>query len=103
MSLLNPPPYESTGITTKLRTAAHWLLGPEPPGRPGHLWPRWIFLRALGLIFFSAFYSLLFQIEGLIGPQGILPANEYLQYLSQHLGFARYWSAPTLLWFGSGS
>ena len=33
---------------------------------------RWIFLRALALIYFSAFYSLLFQIKGLIGPQGIL-------------------------------
>ena len=39
---------------------------------------RWIFLRALALIYFSAFYSLLFQIKGLIGPQGILPASNYL-------------------------
>ena len=42
------------------------------------LWPRWIWLRALGLIFLSAFYSLAFQITGLIGPRGILPAGEYL-------------------------
>ena len=33
---------------------------------------RWIFLRALAGIYFSAFYSLLFQIKGLIGPHGIL-------------------------------
>jgi hypothetical protein len=39
------------------------------------LWPRWIWLRALGLIFLSAFYSLAFQIDGLIGPRGILPAG----------------------------
>jgi hypothetical protein len=29
---------------------------------------RWIFLRALGAIYFSAFFSLVFQIRGLIGP-----------------------------------
>src|SRR5437879_6511617 len=28
----------------------------------GYLWPRWLFLRALGLVFLSAFYSLAFQI-----------------------------------------
>ena len=36
--------------------------------------PRWIFLRALAGIYFSAFLALFFQIRGLIGPQGILPA-----------------------------
>ena len=41
---------------------------------PGYLWARWLFLRALGLIFLSAFYSLLFQIHGLIGARGVLPA-----------------------------
>ena len=28
--------------------------------------PRWIFFRALAAIYFSAFYSLLFQIKGLL-------------------------------------
>ena len=53
----------------------------------GHLWPRWIFLRALGLIYFSAFYSLLFQIKGLIGPDGILPAVDYLQAVARRRAF----------------
>ena len=44
-------------------------------GDSQRLVPRWIFLRALGLIYFSAFYSLVFQIRGLIGPNGILPAS----------------------------
>src|SRR5712664_1555367 len=43
-----------------------------------YLWPRWLFLRALGLIFFSAFYALAFQMHGLIGERGILPAGLYL-------------------------
>ena len=41
-------------------------------GPRGQMIPRWIFLRALALIYFSAFYSLLFQIKGLIGPEGNL-------------------------------
>jgi Lipase maturation factor len=86
-----------------VKALGRWLFGPEPRGPAGHLWARWIFLRAMGLIFFSAFYSLLFQIEGLIGPQGILPAQEYLKLLSTHMGLERYWYAPTLLWFGSGA
>lgn len=83
-----------------LQGVVNWLLGPEPitQKRPGHLWPRWIFLRALGLIYFSAFYSLVFQIKGLIGPNGILPAADYLQAVSGALHLQSYWSVPTLLW-----
>ncbi len=72
-------------------------------GAPGRLVPRWLFLRALALIYFSAFYSLLFQINGLIGPEGVLPARDYLAAVAQSLGMARYWYAPSLFWFSSGS
>jgi hypothetical protein len=64
---------------------------------------RWIFLRALGVIYFSAFFPLVFQIRGLIGPQGILPAGEYLQSVAEQVGQGRYWYAPSLLWFSSGT
>src|SRR5580692_1514030 len=63
---------------------------------------RWIFLRALGLIYFSAFFPLAFQIRGLIGPTGILPASEYLKSVAEQLGYSRYWYVPTVLWFSSG-
>ena len=79
-----------------------WLFDSEP-GASGRLLPRWFFLRALGLIYYSAFFSLVFQIRGLIGPHGILPAGEYLQALAERFGHAGYWYAPTLLWFSSGS
>src|SRR2546423_15642440 len=52
-----------------------WLFDSER-GTSDRLLPRWIFLRALGLIYYSAFFSLVFQIRGLIGPHGILPAGE---------------------------
>jgi len=72
-------------------------------GASDRLGPRWLFLRALGGIYFSAFFSLVFQIRGLIGPQGILPANEYLHAVADSLGSSRgLWFAPTLLWMASG-
>jgi lipase maturation factor 1 len=88
----------------RLAAAVKWLLGPEitDEKHPGHLWPRWIFLRALGLIYFSAFYSLLFQIKGMLGPTGILPAGDYLQAVSASPFHAwRFWFAPSLFWCGA--
>jgi hypothetical protein len=68
---------------------------------PSHLVARWIWLRALGGIFFSAFYSLFFQIHGLIGPNGILPANAYLEAVRKALGSKGYWYVPTMLWISA--
>ena len=72
-------------------------------GPRGRLIPRWVFLRALAIIYFSAFYSLLFQIKGLIGPEGIQPARQYLSAIADQLGASRYWYAPTLYWISSNS
>ncbi|MGB6675799.1 MAG: lipase maturation factor family protein [Terriglobales bacterium] len=82
-------------------SAVRWLLDSEH-GASDRVIPRWIFLRWLGFIYFSAFFSLIFQIRGLIGPEGILPAGDYLQAVAHSLGHARFWHAPTLFWFSSG-
>jgi len=79
-----------------------WLFD-EAAGPRDRLLPRWIFLRALAAIYFSAFYSLLFQIEGLIGPRGILPADSFLAAVRAQMGPLGYWYAPTLFWLSSGS
>jgi len=71
-------------------------------GVANHLVARWLFLRSLGLIFFSAFFALLFQVRGLIGTQGILPASEYLRQVHQ-FGALRFWYAPTVLWISSSN
>ena len=84
-------------------SAFRWFFDSEY-GASDRLIPRWLFLRALGLIYFSAFFSLAFQIRGLIGPQGILPAGEYLQAVAHAFGGSRgLWFAPTLLWLSSNS
>ncbi|MGA7300845.1 MAG: lipase maturation factor family protein [Candidatus Sulfotelmatobacter sp.] len=86
----------------RLASATRWLFDAEQ-GPRDRMAPRWLFLRALGGIYFSAFFSLVFQIRGLIGPDGILPANEYLRAVVHSLGYGRgLWFAPTLFWFSSG-
>ncbi len=83
-------------------SAIRWLFG-TPVGAEHRFIPRWIFLRCLGAIYFSAFFSLVFQIRGLIGPNGILPAGDYLQSVAHVFGYwQRLWYAPTLLWWSSG-
>jgi hypothetical protein len=79
-----------------------WLFDPQF-GLRSRLIPRWLFLRALALIYFSAFYSLLFQVRGLIGPSGILPADQYLNAVHRSLGASRFCYAPTLYWISSSN
>jgi lipase maturation factor 1 len=84
--------------------AVRWWAGPGVTGPSGHVLSRWLFLRALGVIYFSAFYSLVFQIRGLLGPNGLLPAGSYLQEVAKVMPSpVRFWYAPTLLWFNSSS
>jgi hypothetical protein len=84
-------------------SAIGWLFDWQR-GASDRLIPRWLFLRALGVIYFSVFFSLIFQVRGLIGPAGILPAESYLQAVAQALGhWQRLRVAPTVLWWSSGS
>lgn len=99
-SLLNEPAQES-------RDNRHnWLreLFSSEFGAGDRLWPRWIFLRCLGLIYFSAFFSLLFQVRGEVGSDGILPAGDYLRVIAENApGWSRFWAAPSLYWISSNS
>ncbi len=78
-----------------------WLFDSRS-GAGNYFAARWLFLRALAAIYFSAFFSLLFQIKGLIGPHGILPAQQYLAAVAHYMGANRYWSAPSLFWISAG-
>jgi hypothetical protein len=79
------------------------LLFDSDAGPDNRFLVRWLFLRLLAAIYFSAFFPLLFQIEGLNGPNGILPAQRFLLALQGGMGSLRYWYAPTLFWLSSGS
>ncbi len=78
------------------RSSVRKFFLPDPGSR--YLGARWLFLRALGVFHFSAFLSLAYQIRGLIGDDGILPASELLGYARAHLGASRYWLIPSVLW-----
>jgi len=67
---------------------------------------RWMFLRALGLIYLVAFVSLWAQVGGLIGHNGILPEDQYMDaarqwFDSQSVGIDGFHRLPTLCWLNS--
>jgi predicted DCC family thiol-disulfide oxidoreductase YuxK len=73
---------------------------------PDHFLTRWFFLRALGAIYLVAFVSLWTQISGLIGHDGILPADQFMSAVKQQcnaqgIGLARFHLLPTLCWLDS--
>ena len=76
------------------------MLIPKPLP-PSFAVSRWIFARAMGVIFFCAFGSLAFQLRGLIGERGVAPAREFLEAAHAQLGAAAYWRVPTLCWLSS--
>jgi predicted DCC family thiol-disulfide oxidoreductase YuxK len=78
-----------------------WLWGRHvvPPGEARTVA---LFLRLLGLVYVAAFLSLQVQIAGLLGSDGILPAQPYLDAARAQLGAERLWLLPTVLWLGAG-
>jgi len=67
-----------------------------------HQLTSWLFLKLLAIIYFSSFLSIAVQITGLVGQDGILPLNEYLEYLYQQNGYTGFLYRPSLFWINSG-
>jgi len=61
-----------------------------------------LFVRLLALCYLAAFLSLWVQVDGLIGPRGILPAERYLDWVKGQLGLERFWWVPTMAWLSAG-
>jgi hypothetical protein len=61
----------------------------------------WLFLRGLALIYFSTFASMVVQIEGLVGANGILPAIAKLALIEQFYPDQKLWTMPTVFWFNA--
>jgi len=62
---------------------------------------RWLFMRAIGLVYLIAFASLIPQITGLIGANGILPVHSFLDSLQGQYGPRVYGLLPTIFWLSS--
>jgi len=86
-------------------TLTRWLWG-RHVGPSEYFLTRWVFLRALGVIYFIAFISLWMQIGGLMGHNGILPVDQYMSDLqkicdTKGIGLERLHLVPTLCWFNA--
>lgn len=75
-----------------------------PTGRNRFAIATWLFLRLLGLIHLIAFVSFWVQLEGLVGPHGLLPATRYFTAVRNEFGSAAFFQLPSLcLFFGTES
>lgn len=63
-----------------------------------HVAVRRLYLKLLAVVYFLAFASLLVQIGGLIGADGILPMRQWLAGVHAQTGAERYLLVPTLCW-----
>jgi hypothetical protein len=77
-----------------------WLVGrsTKAPAKRG---VRWLFLRAVGVVYLIAFTSLRRQVLGLYGSRGISPIAARLKYLEPLLGEERHRAVPSLFWLGA--
>lgn len=67
------------------------------------LWPRWLVLRAVGLVYVIIFTGILGEYRALIGPEGLAPLHEMMAQLrANHPNLlAAIWQEPTLFWLSS--
>ncbi len=76
-------------------------MDPAQEKKPTYALSRWLFLRMMGIVYLLAFASFWPQIPGLIGRNGILPTEAFLQGLKVTAGALSYWLCPTLAWFNA--
>lgn len=62
---------------------------------------RRLYVHAFGFVYLIAFLSLWSQVHGLIGQQGILPADDYFKLAQSKLGNDAYRLLPSLCWVAS--
>jgi hypothetical protein len=86
--------------------AGLWWRVKEFAGAAGdatYLWPRWLVLRAVGVVYLFAFGGILGEGQALVGPQGIAPITGFLEHVrSVHPdGLAAFFRVPSLFWIES--
>ena len=60
-------------------------------------------IRGTALCGLFAFLSLWWQLDGLVGPGGVLPAADFLDALAGAYGIERFWFLPTVFWLDASS
>jgi len=72
-------------------------------GKADNYWlTRYVFLRLIGLVYFVAFLTLVHQVLPLIGANGLLPAELYLERLGDRHDsrWDAFVATPSLFWLG---
>jgi len=82
-----------------------WLA--RPPERATYAFSSWLFLRLLGFVYLCAFWSLASQVRGLIGHEGILPADSFMTAIGRaadaqgYSAVGRVFAVPTVCWWSA--
>ena len=73
----------------------------ERPARSTYWLTRFVILRLLGLVYLTAFLVAAHQIVPLVGHDGLLPADTFLQRVAKHFGSVQsgFKSLPSLFWW----
>lgn len=89
------------GVGRVIKERVQDLVGSD--GSATYLWPRWLVLRAVGLVYVIIFAGLLDEGNALIGPRGVVPIGEFFAHLrSSESAFSAFVGAPSLFWLNSG-
>jgi hypothetical protein len=83
--------------STLFRGILQRLLAPES----GSLY-RWLYLRGLGVIYLIAFASLIPQLQGLLGSDGILPARQFISAVANAFHQPQaFLATPSIFWLSA--
>jgi hypothetical protein len=101
----NPPPSRSAPSSSGWLAAAWQNAREFSGGGATMLWPRWIVLRAVGVVYLFVFAGILREGQALVGPRGIAPLAEFFAALHRAFPFPpeALVRAPSLFWFGTGA
>jgi hypothetical protein len=74
-------------------------------GDATYLWPRWLVLRGVGLVYVLIFWGIIAEAHALVGPEGLAPVERFcaqLRALFPH-ALERFIRAPSLFWLNSSA
>ena len=91
----------SPGRAIGEETEPPFLAGGKRRERASYWLTQRAILGALGFVDAVAFYSLLRQMDGLIGSSGLLPAARFLENVRRARGSVPVFELPTLFWLSS--
>ena len=74
-------------------------------GEATFLWPRWLVLRAVGIVFVLIFLGIVDESNALVGPTGIMPLSQYFTDLRKLLPgkIEGFLGAPSVFWLGTSA